>query len=37
VVQTTGLSAILSNPVYVAIIIAVIIGIVYLILHFRKK
>jgi len=37
VVQTTGLAAILSNPVYIAIIIAVIIGIVYLILHFRKK
>jgi hypothetical protein len=37
VVQTTGLAAILSNPVYISIIIAVIIGIVYLILHFRKK
>jgi hypothetical protein len=37
VVQTTGLAAILSNPVYIAIIIAAIIGIVYLILHFRKK
>jgi hypothetical protein len=37
VVQTTGLAAILSNPVYIAIIIAGIIGIVYLILHFRKK
>jgi hypothetical protein len=37
VVQTTGLAAILSNPVYIAIIIAGIIGIVYLVLHFRKK
>jgi hypothetical protein len=37
VVQTTGLAAILSNPVYIAIIIAAIIGIVYLVLHFRKK
>ena len=37
VVQTTGLAAILSNPVYIAIIIAGIIGIVYLIFHFRKK
>jgi hypothetical protein len=37
VVQTTGLAAILSNPVYIAVIIAAIIGIVYLILHFRKK
>jgi len=37
VVQTTGLAAILSNPVYIAIIIAGIIGIVYLILHLRKK
>ena len=37
VVQTTGLATILSNPVYIAIIIAGIIGIVYLILHFRKK
>jgi hypothetical protein len=37
VVQTTGLAAILSNPVYIAIIIAAIIGIAYLILHFRKK
>jgi len=34
---TTGLAAVLSNPVYIAIIIAGIIGIVYLILHFRKK
>ena len=37
VVQTTGLAMILSNPVYIAIIIAAIIGIVYLVLHFRKK
>jgi hypothetical protein len=34
---TTGLAAVLSNPVYIAIIIAAIIGIVYLVLHFRKK
>jgi hypothetical protein len=37
VIQTTGLAAVLSNPVYIAIIIAGIIGIVYLVLHFRKK
>jgi hypothetical protein len=37
VIQTTGLAAVLSNPVYIAIIIAAIIGIVYLVLHFRKK
>jgi hypothetical protein len=37
VVQTTGLAVILSNTVYIAIIIAGIIGIVYLVLHFRKK
>jgi hypothetical protein len=37
VVQTTGLAAILSNPVYIAIIIAGIIGVVYLVIHFRKK
>ena len=37
VIQTTGLAAVLSNPVYIAIIIAGIIGIVYLVLHLRKK
>jgi hypothetical protein len=37
VIQTTGLAAVLSNPVYIAIIIAAIIGIIYLVLHFRKK
>ena len=37
VISTTGLAAVLSNPVYIAIIIAGIIGIVYLVLHFRKK
>jgi hypothetical protein len=35
--QTTGLTAVLSNPVYIVIIIAAIIGIIYLVLHFRKK
>jgi hypothetical protein len=37
VISTTGLTAVLSNPVYIAIIIAGIIGIVYLVFHFRKK
>ena len=37
VISPTGLTAVLSNPVYISIIIAGIIGIVYLVYHFRKK
>jgi hypothetical protein len=37
VISPTGLAAVLSNPVYIALIIAGIIGIVYLVYHFRKK
>lgn len=33
----TGLAGILSNSVYLSIIVAVIIGIIYAIIHFRKK
>jgi hypothetical protein len=33
----TGLAGIVSNPVYLSLLVAVIIGIVYAILHFRKK
>jgi hypothetical protein len=32
-----GMSAVLSNPLYISIIIAGIIGIIYLIYHYRKK
>jgi hypothetical protein len=32
-----GATAILSNPIYLSIIVAVIIGAVYLVYHFRKK
>ena len=37
VTQSAGLTSIFSNPVYLSIIVAAIIGIVYLVLHFRKK
>jgi len=33
----TGIAAIVSNPVYLSILVAVIIGGIYAILHFRKK
>ena len=33
----TGLAGIVSNPVYLSLLVAAIIGIVYAILHFRKK
>lgn len=33
----TGLAGILSNTVYLSVIVAVIIGIIYAIIHFRKK
>lgn len=32
-----GMTAVLSNPIYLSIIVAVIIGAVYLVYHFRKK
>ncbi len=35
--SVAGMTAVLSNPVYLSIIIAGIIGIVYLIYHYRKK
>jgi len=37
VTAPTGATAILSNPIYLAIIVAIIIGAVYLVYHFRKK
>jgi hypothetical protein len=33
----TGLAGIVANPVYLSLLVAAIIGIVYAILHFRKK
>jgi len=33
----TGFAGIVSNPVYLSLLVAVIIGIVYAILYFRKK
>ncbi|NMB79005.1 MAG: S-layer protein, partial [Methanomicrobiales archaeon] len=37
VVAPGGLAGILSNPIYLSIIVAAIIGIAYLIYHYRKK
>jgi hypothetical protein len=37
VVSPAGLSAIISNPIYLSILIAAIIGIIYLVYHYRKK
>jgi hypothetical protein len=37
VTAPAGTTAILSNPIYLSIIVAVIIGAVYLVYHFRKK
>ncbi|MFA4823997.1 MAG: S-layer protein [Methanoregula sp.] len=37
VTAPTGATAILSNPIYLSIIVAIIIGAVYLVYHFRKK
>lgn len=37
VTAPAGVTAILSNPIYLTIIIAVIIGAVYMLYHFRKK
>jgi len=33
----TGLATILSNPIYLSILIATIIGIIYIVYHYRKK
>lgn len=35
--SSAGMTAVLSNPVYLSIIVAAIIGIVYLVYHYRKK
>jgi hypothetical protein len=37
VTSTAGITSILSNPVYLSVIVAAIIGLIYLFLHFRKK
>ena len=37
VTNPAGMTAVLSNPIYLSIIVAVIIGAVYLVYHFRKK
>lgn len=37
VTAAAGITAILSNPIYLSLIVAVIIGAVYLVYHFRKK
>ena len=37
VTNPAGITAVLSNPIYLSIIVAVIIGAVYLVYHFRKK
>ena len=37
VTSSAGMTAVLSNPVYLSIIVAGIIGIVYLVYHYRKK
>jgi hypothetical protein len=33
----TGIASVLSNPIYLSIIVAAAIGLVYLIYHYRKK
>jgi hypothetical protein len=37
VTAPSGVSAILSNPLYLSVIVAIGIGAVYLVYHFRKK
>lgn len=37
VTAPAGVTAILSNPIYLSVIVAIIIGAVYLVYHFRKK
>ena len=37
VTAPAGMTAVLSNPIYLSIIVAIIIGAIYLIYHFRKK
>jgi hypothetical protein len=37
VTSPAGITTILSNPIYLSIVIAAIIGIIYLVYHYRKK
>jgi hypothetical protein len=37
VTSPTGITTVLSNPIYLSIIVAAIIGIIYLVYHYRKK
>jgi hypothetical protein len=37
VTSPAGITTLLSNPIYLSVIVAVIIGIIYLVYHFRKK
>ncbi len=37
VTEPAGIKSILSNPIYLSIVIAAIIGIIYLVYHYRKK
>jgi hypothetical protein len=37
VTSPAGITTILSNPIYLSIVIAAVIGIIYLVYHFRKK
>ena len=37
VTAPSGINSILSNPIYLAIVVAAIIGIIYLVFHYRKK
>lgn len=37
VVAPAGITTILSNPIYLSIVIAAVIGIIYLVYHYRKK
>ena len=37
VTAPAGITSILSNPIYLSIVIAAIIGIIYLVYHYRKK
>ena len=33
----TGFAGIISNPLYISVLVAVIIGLIYAVYHFRKK
>ena len=37
VVTLSGISAIVSNPIYLSIVLAAIVGIAYMLMHYRKK